>query len=590
MNSNKKVKRRMRETETGNCMQRAKIKMKAVKSGKRKKKMKDIVKERDCEDWCFVCKDGGDLILCDFHNCLKVYHPGCVGKEDTLMETGEHWTCDRHSCLFCSGTPKFHCYCCPDALCGHCIATAEFAPVRGKKGFCSSCLELVLLVEEKENMNIDEDKIDLQDRNTYECLFLEYWDIIKEEEGLTLDDVYCADSRLKKGQHSDYGSQSYKIGKSKGSYGQITSSSDLSDSEESETMGKRTGPKKLEFVGWGSKPLIEFLRSLGKDTTEELSQYDIESIICTYIQQKNLYDPWKRKKILCDDSLYSIFRRKSILKNRIYSLLEAHLVVNINHSEDDESGHEVKGTSHDQNEETVLTCKKRRLVSSAKNSEGTERNANIQESSFASILSENLKLIYLRRSLVEELWYEPQKFAVKVVGSFVKVKTGCRDYTRRSSHQLLQVTGIKSTGEDKSEIVLRVSNLPTDVHISSLSDYDIREEEIDDLRENVDKGLLPKLTVVELEEKARSLHEDITKHWIKRELVRIQSCIDFANEKGWRRELYEYLEQIELLKNPTEQERLLQNRPKVVAEVVKCNTDEVDILKTDAGGPLKSEY
>ncbi|CBI27724.3 unnamed protein product, partial [Vitis vinifera] len=49
-------------------------------------------------------------------------------------------------------------------------------------------------------------------------------------------------------------------------------------------------------------------------------------------------------------------------------------------------------------------------------------------------------------------------------------------------------------------------------------------------------GLLKRLTVVELKQKAQRLHEDITKHWIARELDLLQNLIDRANEKGWRKE------------------------------------------------------
>jgi len=58
-----------------------------------------------------------------------------------------------HSCFICYNTAKFHCFCCPNALCGSCIDVAEFAPVRGKKGFCNDCLKLVLLAEQ----NVDSD-------------------------------------------------------------------------------------------------------------------------------------------------------------------------------------------------------------------------------------------------------------------------------------------------------------------------------------------------------------------------------------------------------------------------------------------------
>ncbi|KAL6176522.1 hypothetical protein ACLB2K_053155 [Fragaria x ananassa] len=64
------------------------------------------------------------------------------------------------------------------------------------------------------------------------------------------------------------------------------------------------------------------------------------------------------------------------------------------------------------------------------------------------------------------------------------------------------------------------------------------------------------------------LHEDIIKHWIPKELVRLQNRVDYANEKGLRRELDEYLEQRERLKKPSEQERLLTQSPKVIPEVI----------------------
>ncbi|CAF2157150.1 unnamed protein product [Brassica napus] len=35
-------------------------------------------KRREDEDVCFVCFDGGSLVLCDRRGCTKVYHPVCI--------------------------------------------------------------------------------------------------------------------------------------------------------------------------------------------------------------------------------------------------------------------------------------------------------------------------------------------------------------------------------------------------------------------------------------------------------------------------------------------------------------------------------
>ncbi|XP_021901264.1 uncharacterized protein At5g08430-like isoform X1 [Carica papaya] len=125
----------------------------------------------------------------------------------------------------------------------------------------------------------------------------------------------------------------------------------------------------------------------------------------------------------------------------------------------------------------------------------------------------------------------------------------------------------------------------SDVGLSLLSDDDISEEECEGLRQQVKNGLLEKPTVVEFEQKARSLHEDIMKHWIEMELVRLQKLVDFANIKGWRREVDEYLEQRELLKKPEEQERLLKKLPTIISEdLTQSDQDSKNKLEVNEGG------
>ncbi|KAJ0093060.1 hypothetical protein Patl1_26926 [Pistacia atlantica] len=94
----------------------------------RRKKLK---KEEIAEDWCFICKDGGSLRICDYRNegmvlsfhrvplvtcvmnevadaaiacrdCLKSYHPDCLGQDDSLLESKYQWTCGNNIVLHTS--------------------------------------------------------------------------------------------------------------------------------------------------------------------------------------------------------------------------------------------------------------------------------------------------------------------------------------------------------------------------------------------------------------------------------------------------------------------------------------------------------
>ncbi|RDX73550.1 hypothetical protein CR513_46825, partial [Mucuna pruriens] len=540
-------------------------------------------KEDIAEDWCFVCKDGGLLMVCDYRDCLKAYHPHCVDKDDSFLENG-----NSHFCSLCRKASKFKCFCCPKAVCGNCIYNAEFATVKGNRGFCSHCSKLALLIEENADIDSDGEEVDFKDRDTYECLFSEYYEIIKEEEGLNSQHVYSADRFFKNGKNKRVFDPD-EIGEGEDDTGDsedvsnfiVSDSDDLNDTAGSKSVRKKKGmiklksikgkvkDKKKEFIGWGSRSLIEFLEYIGKDTSKEFSEHDVTSIIIEYCRDNNLFDPKKKRKILCDAQLRPLLGRKSVNRNSIQNLLAPHFAENFEEMDDISSGSEER----DYNEPLNFSRKRKSITST----ESHHPNLVSEEcqSCFAAIVSSNLKLVYLKRSLVDELSKQPEAFDGKVLGSFVRVKSDPHDYLQKNSHLLVQVIGINRSlknDEINKEIMLRLSNVPKDVPICKISDDDFSEEECQDLYQRMRNGLLKQPTILELEQKARSLHEDIIKHWIPRKLVLLQNRIDQANEKGWRREYpFNYMDQKLKLETPLEQSRLLNEIPKVIPEIVNTN-------------------
>ncbi|XP_027933190.1 uncharacterized protein At5g08430-like isoform X2 [Vigna unguiculata] len=557
------------------------VKKKKTRTVKKKKKK---TRTEDTEDWCFMCKDGGLLMVCDHGGCRKAYHPRCVDKDDSFLENGSEWTCSSHFCYLCHKVSKIKCFCCPKATCGKCFYDADFTIVKGNKGFCRHCLKLAFLIEDDASIDSDGEVVDFKDQDTYEFLFSEYYKSIKKEEGLNYKHVHSAHRFFKNGKSKcdldpdEIGVEEDDTGDSEdvSSY-MVSDCDDLSDTAGSKSGRTKKGlgklkstkgsgkDKKKEFIGWGSRPLIEFLEYIGQDTSNELSEHDVTSIIIEYCRENNLFDPKKKRKIHCDALLISLLRRKSVNKNRMQNLLAPHFAENCQEMDDISSSSE----DRDYNEPSNLS-RKRKSISCTES-----HNVNIvsegHQSCFAAIVSSNLKLVYLKRSLVDELSKQPQTFDGKVLGSFVRIKTDPNDYLQKNSHLLVQVVGINrplNNDETNKEVMLQLSNVPKNVPISKISDDDFSEEECQDLYHRMRNGLLKQPTVLELEQKARSLHEDIIKHWIPRKLVLLQNLIDRANEKGWRRELSEYLDQRLKLETQFEQSRLLNDMPKVIPEIV----------------------
>jgi len=112
------------------------------------------------EHFCLKCKDGGDMMLCDFRDgaCSKSFHPRCCG----LKAVPEGlWECPRHRCIRCGvgpartdaqGRPRtpdppsaettlWPCRTCPKTFCTRCLE-ADATHV-GSEIVCSSCLDLL---------------------------------------------------------------------------------------------------------------------------------------------------------------------------------------------------------------------------------------------------------------------------------------------------------------------------------------------------------------------------------------------------------------------------------------------------------------
>ncbi|KAM0056023.1 putative chromatin remodeling SWIB-Plus-3 family [Helianthus debilis subsp. tardiflorus] len=196
---------------------------------------------------------------------------------------------------------------------------------------------------------------------------------------------------------------------------------------------RKSKSKKLEFVGWGSRPLIEFLQSIGKDTGKQLSQYDVTTIINEYVHTYNLFNPMKKKRVVCDERLHSLFSKNSVPRNKIYELLNSHFAENNDSSEDDAM------YDSDGYEDVNVTYKKQKVSSLEKQAPSQKKKARL--SGFAAIIPENIKLLYLKRSLVQELVKHPESFEGKLLGSYIRIKSDPMDFSQKNSHQLHPVTG-----------------------------------------------------------------------------------------------------------------------------------------------------
>lgn len=548
------------------------------------------------EDVCFICFDGGSLVLCDRKGCPKAYHPSCIKRDESFFRSKAKWNCGWHICSVCQKASYYMCYTCTYSLCKGCTRGAEYVCVRGNKGFCTTCMRTIMLIENKDTGNKESIQVDFDDKSSWEYLFKVYWVYLKSKLSLTLNELIEAKNPWQGMVALDKKQQSpCKINDAEGRVSSISEDSfkhlELKIPKELPILPNQNSlsPEKLitdrntivnGCAEWASRDLLEFVGHMRNGDTSFLSQFDVQALLLDYIKINNLRDPRRKSQIVCDFRLKNLFGKPRVGHIEMLKLLEYHFLA----KEDTEKnafipagfvGSVATDTGVDHGSDLTSNQNKRRKT--RKKVEERASQTNLDE--YAAINVHNINLIYLRRNLIENLLEDMEKFQDKIVGSIVRIRVSCNDQ-KQDIHRLVQVVGTSRTTESYKiggrtvDIMLEVLNLDKKetISIDGISNQEFSEDECRRLRQSIKCGLVKRFTVGEIQRGAIALKPVKLDNWLETETLRLNHLRDLANEKGRKKELRECIEKLQLLTTPEERQRRLTEIPEVHADP-KMNPD-----------------
>ncbi|KAK4258565.1 hypothetical protein QN277_005003 [Acacia crassicarpa] len=586
-------------------MEMAEEQGRSVSSGKRKrgKNSKSVgrvpVRKKVEEDVCFICFDGGELVLCDRRGCPKAYHPTCVNRDDAFFRAKGKWNCGWHLCSNCGKNSYYMCYTCTFSLCKGCIKDAVILCVRGKNGFCETCMRTVMLIEQNELGSKDKGQVDFDDKSSWEYLFKDYYTDLKGKLSLTYDELAQAKNPWKgsdihltsqespddlyEANNNDGGSQSDSSSenverssvKRRKANKRLKSRSKEVNSHSTRTLIGDKGPSADERSDWASKELLEFVMHMRNGDKSILSQFDVQALLLEYIKRNKLRDPRRKSQIICDARLQNLFGKPRVGHFEMLKLLESHFLLKEDSQTEDQQGSvvdtEVNHLEGDGNIDSYPKTGKDKKRKTRKKSDERGLQSNIDD--YAAVDNHNINLIYLRRNLMEELLEDTDKFHDKVVGSFVRIRISGSGQ-KQDLYRLVQVVGTckaaepYKVGKRMTDTLLEILNLNKTeiVSIDIISNQEFTEDECKRLRQSIKCGLINRLTVGDIQDKAMALQAVRVKDWLETEILRLSHLRDRASEKGRRKELRECVEKLQLLKTPEERQRRLEEIPEIRAD------------------------
>ncbi|XP_019083929.1 PREDICTED: zinc finger CCCH domain-containing protein 19-like isoform X1 [Camelina sativa] len=545
------------------------------KRGRNTKTVKGTGKKKE-EDVCFMCFDGGDLVLCDRRGCPKAYHPSCVDRDEAFFQSKGKWNCGWHLCSKCEKAATYLCYTCMFSLCKGCAKDAVFFCIRGNKGLCETCMETVKLIERKEQEK-EPAQLDFDDKTSWEYLFKDYWIDLKTQLSLSPEELDQAKSP-RKGQESNASKQGTA---SETDY--VTDGGSDSDSSpkkrKTRSRSKSGSPANKNFSGetteWASKELLDVVVHMRRGDRSFVPESDVQNLLLAYIKRYNLRDPRRKSQVICDSRLQNLFGKSHVGHFEMLNLLDSHLLKKEQNQSDDIQSdiadtEEPNHVDVDENSDHPMKSGKDKKRKTRKKSVRKGRQSNLDD--FAAVDLHNINLIYLRRSLVEDLLEDSAAFEEKVASAFVRLRISGNQ--KQDIYRLVQVVGTSKApepykvGKKTTDFVLEILNLDKTevVSIDIISNQDFTEDECKRLKQSIKCGLINRLTVGGIQEKAIALQEVRVKNLLEAEILRFSHLRDRASDMGRRKELRECVEKLQLLKSPEERQRRLEEIPEIHAD------------------------
>ncbi|KAE8672857.1 Zinc finger CCCH domain-containing protein 19 [Hibiscus syriacus] len=508
--------------ETADTSKASGGKRKRGKNSSTKVQAKAPSRKKAEEDVCFICFDGGALVLCDRRGCPKAYHPACVGRDEAFFQTRGKWNCGCHLCSNCKKNAHYMCYTCTFSLCKGCIKDAVILCVRGNKGFCESYMNLVMLIERKDQENEEMTQIDFDDRGSWEYLFKDYWIDLKERLSITLDELSEPKNPWKGaakqespdelhgfddagGFDSDNSSGNVEVTVSKRRKTRSQSKARAREGDSPSTLAASgEGASADENAEWASKELLEVVTNMRNGDKSVLSRMELSQLILDYIHKYKLRDHRNKSYVICDTRLKNLFGKPRVGHIEMLNLLDPHIFFTEEDSQtDDFQGSVVDAEANqleaDWNSDALTKTGKDKKRKNRKKGDSRGLQSNVDD--YASIDMHNINLIYLRRNLVEELLEDTETFHDKVVDSFVRIRISGAGQ-KQDLYRLVQVVGPSKVaepyraGKRTTDFLLEILNLNKTeaVSIDIISNQEFTEDECKRLRQSIKCGLINRLT------------------------------------------------------------------------------------------------